>query len=115
MDWRKCSSCKKPLPFSPPTGAPNKYWACNVSTCNRPRLFLAFCSVSCWDAHLASVRHRDTWAEEKDCPTAAFWEKVNAGTEVFPPRPVKEKVAEAPAPKPVSSGPKVVIRRKPSE
>lgn len=105
MDWRKCSSCRKPLPFS------QKYWACNVSTCNRPRTFLAFCSVSCWDAHLSSVRHRDTWAEEKDAPSPELWEKVLAGTEIFPPRPPKEKVEEAPV-KPVSSGPKTLIRRK---
>lgn len=112
MDWRKCSSCKKPLPFS---GAqPSKYWACNVSTCNRPRTFLAFCSVSCWDAHLGTVRHRESWAEEKDSPTQDFWEKVMAGSEVFPPRAVKEKPAEeAPAAKPASSSPKTVIRRRP--
>ncbi len=26
------------------------YWVCNVSTCNRPRTALAFCSVNGWDA-----------------------------------------------------------------
>jgi hypothetical protein len=109
MDWRKCSSCKKQLSFG------QDYWACNVSTCNRPRTFLAFCSVSCWDAHLASVRHRECWAEEKKAPSADFWEKVLAGSEIFPPRPPKEKTEEAPAPKPSSGGPKTVIRRKPSE
>ena len=101
--WRKCSSCKKDLEFE------KLYWACNVSTCNRPRTFLAFCSVSCWDAHLASVRHRDTWAEEKTAPNRAFWQKVLAGTEIFPPRPPKVE-EEKPAPK-TSSGPKVIIRR----
>lgn len=101
--WRKCSSCKKPLAFDAP------YWACNVSTCNRPRTFLAFCSVSCWDAHLATVRHRDTWAEEKKAPSKEFWAKVEAGEEIWPPRPPKEK-EEKPAAKP-SSGPKVIIRR----
>lgn len=102
--WRKCSSCKKPLGFE------SNYWACNVSTCNRPRLFLAFCSVSCWDAHLASVRHRDTWAEEKKSPSKEFWAKVEAGEETWPPRPPKEKAEEKPAPK-ASSGPKTIIRR----
>jgi len=105
--WKKCSSCRNPLLFG------GDYWACNVSTCNRPRTFLAFCSVSCWDAHLASIRHRDTWAEEKKAPSREFWEKVMAGSEVFPPRPPKEVEEVAPAPKP-SSGPKTVIRRKPS-
>lgn len=104
--WRKCSSCKSSLPFG------GKHWVCNVSTCNRPRLFLAFCSVSCWDAHLASVRHRDTWAEERASPTADLWEKVLAGSEIWPPRPVKEKAPEA-APKAAGGAPKTVIRRRP--
>jgi len=105
--WRKCSSCRKPLSFN------QNYWACNVSTCNRPRTFFAFCSVSCWDAHLGLVRHRESWAEEKKAPTEEFWAKVQEGTEVFPPKPVKEKAEEAPAAKPVSSGPpKTLIRRK---
>lgn len=102
--WRKCSSCKKTLPF---LGA---YWACNVSTCNRPRTFLSFCSVSCWDAHLGLVRHRESWAEEKMAPSAEIWAKVLKGEENWPPRPVKEK-EEKLEPK-VASGPKVVIRRK---
>lgn len=102
--WKKCSSCKKPIAF----GA--DYWACNVSTCNRPRTFLVFCSVSCWDAHLAIVRHRETWAEEKKAPTPEFWAKVESGEEIFPPRPPREKAEEKPAVKP-SSGPKVILRR----
>lgn len=104
--WRKCSSCKKPLSFG------STYWACNVSTCNRPRTFLAFCGVSCWDAHLGMLRHRDSWAEERKAPTKEFWQLVLDGKENFPPRAVKEKEAP-PAPKPVSSGPKVIVRRKP--
>jgi hypothetical protein len=103
--WRKCSSCKKPIPFE------SGYWACNVSTCNRPRTFFSFCSVSCWDAHLGLVRHRDSWAEEKKAPSAAHWQKVLAGEAIWPPRPVKEK-EEKPAPKLASASPKVVIRRK---
>jgi hypothetical protein len=103
--WRKCSSCKKTLPYEAP------YWACNVSTCNRSRTFLAFCSVSCWDAHLGLVRHRESWAEERKAPTKEFWEKVLAGTELYPPRVPKEKEEVAPV-KPAASTPKVVIRRK---
>ena len=106
--WRKCGSCRKPLPFG------GKHWVCNVSTCNRPRLFLAFCTVSCWDAHLASVRHRETWAEERDSPSPELWAKVMAGEANWPPRPLKEKVEDVPAAKPSSSSPKTVIRRKPS-
>src|SRR5438034_8865348 len=65
--WKRCSTCKKELPFA------GMYWACNVSTCNRPRTALVFCSVSCWDAHVPMLRHRDAWAEERRSPTAAEW------------------------------------------
>lgn len=106
--WRKCTSCKKPLAFN------SSYWACNVSTCNRPRTFFAFCSVSCWDAHLGLVRHRDSWAEEKKAPSEDLWKKVLAGEEVWPPRPPKEKAEEKPAPK-APTGAKTVIRRRGGE
>ncbi|MCO5143031.1 MAG: hypothetical protein M9962_08080 [Oligoflexia bacterium] len=102
--WRKCSSCKKPLGYS------ETYWACNVSTCNRSRTFLVFCSVSCWDAHLGFSRHRDSWAEEKKSPTKEFWAKVLAGEELYPPRPAKAKEPEVV--KNVSSSPRVIIRKK---
>ena len=65
--WKRCSNCKKELPFDA------TYWACNVSTCNRPRTALVFCSVSSWDAHVPTLRHRDAWAEERRSPTAAEW------------------------------------------
>jgi len=65
--WKRCSSCKKELPFA------TAYWACNVSTCNRSRTALVFCSVPCWDAHVPMLRHRDAWAEERRSPTAAEW------------------------------------------
>ena len=65
--WKRCSTCKKDLSFAA------AYWACNVSTCNRPRTALAFCSVPCWDAHVPLLRHRDAWAEEHRAPTAAEW------------------------------------------
>jgi hypothetical protein len=67
--WKRCSTCKKEIAFQA------IYWACNVSTCNRPRTALAFCSVGCWDAHLPMVRHRDAWAEEQHAPTRAQWER----------------------------------------
>lgn len=79
--WRRCSSCKTPLAFDAP------YWACNVSTCNRGRTALAFCSVSCWDAHLAVVPHRESWAVERRAPTRAQWEREQAA----------ERAAAAPA------------------
>lgn len=67
--WKKCSSCKKPIPFG------GKYWVCNVSTCNTKRLGLAFCSVPCWDVHVPMVRHRDSWSIEKIAPSQDSWER----------------------------------------
>jgi hypothetical protein len=60
--WRRCSACKKPLPF----GA--LYYACSVSTCNRERTGLVFCSVECFEVHLPSAHHREAWAVEKRAP-----------------------------------------------
>jgi len=67
--WKRCSTCKKALPFEA------VYWECNVSTCNRPRTALAFCSVPCWDAHVPTMRHRDAWAEERRSPRREEWER----------------------------------------
>lgn len=47
------------------------YWTCSVSTCNRKRVGLYFCSVACWDVHLPEARHREAWAEEKRAPSRA--------------------------------------------
>lgn len=60
--WRRCSACKKPLTFG------SDYWVCNVSTCNKKRTGLAFCSVSCWEVHLPVANHREAWAEERKAP-----------------------------------------------
>lgn len=61
--WRPCSSCKRPIA----RGA--VYWVCNVSTCNRKRTGLVFCSVECWDSHVPMMRHKESWAEERRAPT----------------------------------------------
>lgn len=60
--WRQCSSCKKPI------GLNTVYWTCNVSTCNRKRTGLLFCSVECWDAHVPLYNHRESWAIESRSP-----------------------------------------------
>lgn len=60
--WKLCSSCKKPI------GLNAVYWVCNVSTCNRKRTGLAFCSVDCWDAHVPLYNHRESWAIESRSP-----------------------------------------------
>jgi len=63
--WRRCSVCKQDIAFE------QVYWVCSVSTCNRKRTGLAFCSTSCWDAHVPVMRHRDSWAVEERAPSAA--------------------------------------------
>src|SRR3954465_2325282 len=60
--WMLCSACRKPIPFG------STHWVCSVSTCNRDRTRLVFCSVSCWDSHVATLRHRDAWAVEARAP-----------------------------------------------
>ena len=61
--WKKCSTCKKEIPFS------ENYYLCNVSTCRHKRKGYRFCSVSCWDEHLAFANHRESWAEEERSPS----------------------------------------------
>ncbi|MBY0402179.1 hypothetical protein K2X89_17930, partial [Myxococcota bacterium] len=60
--WRRCSACKKDIALSA------VYWVCSVSTCNRARTALVFCSVDCWEIHLPTERHREAWAVEKRAP-----------------------------------------------
>lgn len=67
--FKHCSTCKKPIDF----GA--DYYRCSVSTCNRKRMELFFCSVPCWDAHVPEARHRDAWAEPARAPTASEWNR----------------------------------------
>src|SRR3954466_2699287 len=67
--WLKCSACRSDIDFG------SKYFQCSVSTCNRARMRLVFCSVPCWDSHVATLRHRDAWAEDKIAPSKAAWER----------------------------------------
>jgi len=85
--WRRCSSCKSDLAFG------ITYWVCNVSTCNRPRTGLFFCSVSCWEAHLPLMRHRESWAVEKTAPSRDSWEREQI--EQSAPKPVTTAPAQA--------------------
>jgi hypothetical protein len=62
--WRRCSACKEPIAY----GA--GYWVCNVSTCNRKRTGLAFCTVRCWEIHLPGANHRESWAVEREAPAS---------------------------------------------
>ncbi len=73
--WHHCSICKKPLAFAA------NYFVCSVSTCRRKRNPLYFCSLSCWEAHLPMMRHRDAWAEQERAPTLAQWQAERATAE----------------------------------
>jgi histone H3/H4 len=61
--FKLCSECKRQIAFAA------DYYRCSVSTCNRKRLGLFFCSVPCWDAHVPGMRHRDAWAEPVKAPS----------------------------------------------
>ena len=62
--WKRCSVCKKDILHE------GKYYVCSVSTCNRKRTGLVFCSVDCWDCHLPDARHRgDAGAIEEKAPS----------------------------------------------
>ncbi len=80
--WRICSTCKGPIAY----GA--RYWTCSVSTCNRKRTGLVFCSVDCWDAHVPVLRHRDAWAEEQTAPSRERAQRESAEAA----RPAKRRV-----------------------
>lgn len=67
--WRRCNICKKGIPYRA------IYWVCNVSTCNRKRTGLHFCTVTCWDAHLPMMNHRESWAVEHRAPSRQEWEQ----------------------------------------
>ena len=94
--WLKCSACRNDIPFAA------IHWVCSVSTCNRARTRLVFCTVACWDSHVAMLRHRDAWAVEAKAPTKEAWAKELA--ENPPDEPAPEKAA-APAPRRVVAEP----------
>ena len=79
--WKKCTECRTDIAF----GA--AYYQCSVSTCNRTRMPLVFCSVICWDSHLSTVRHRDAGAIEAKAPSKAQWEKDLADEQEKPTAP----------------------------
>jgi len=68
--WKKCNTCKAPIGFG------QTYWVCNVTTCNRRDTSFVFCKVTCWDAHLPIMSHKNAWAVEKSAPTQEEWKKA---------------------------------------
>jgi hypothetical protein len=100
--WRLCSSCREPIPFRTP------YWVCSVSTCTQKRTGLTFCSVSCWEAHLPTMRHREAWAVEMRSPTPEEAERERlepADDEPAPRRVVAPSAAPASAPRIAATAP----------
>lgn len=84
--WLKCTACKNPIPF----GAMHQ--VCSVSTCNRPRNPMVFCTVSCWDSHVADARHREAWAVEAHAPSKTAWEAEREHQPAPAPAPVATPV-----------------------
>lgn len=60
--WTRCNICKKPIAF----GA--LWYRCSVSTCNKKRLALHFCSPDCWDAHIPDANHKSPMCIEEQAP-----------------------------------------------
>ena len=83
--WRRCSTCKRELGFSAP------YWTCSVSTCNRKGSAFVFCSLSCWNSHVPTMRHRDAWAEELRSPTRDEWETHRSAAAAEHAAPTRER------------------------
>lgn len=91
--FRLCSTCKKPIDFG------SGYFRCSVSTCNRKRLELYFCSVPCWDAHVPEARHRDAWAEPAVAPSEAEWNSRGDEERAAPRAAVESRAAVEPPPR----------------
>ncbi len=92
--WLKCSvrECRNNIPFG------TKHWVCSVSTCNRNRMKLVFCSVACWDSHLGEARHRDAGAVEAFAPTQDSWQRELASQAAPPPTAPPRPQAATPRP-----------------
>ncbi len=96
--WRRCSSCKRWIPFQ------TLYWVCNVSTCSRRNTSFVFCSVECWEVHLPTMNHRESWAEERhspgrgDAPRAAAAAPAARPAAAGQPRPPQRFLGRPPPP-----------------
>src|SRR5262245_30888832 len=95
--FRRCSTCRRDIHYG------DAYFVCSVSTCNRARIGLTFCSMPCWDAHLPEARHREAWAEERratpeaDEPAAASPAPAPAPRRVVVAPPAAAAAAAAPS------------------
>ena len=102
--WRRCSACKEPI------GLSAIYWVCSVSTCNRKRTGLVFCSVDCWEIHLPTERHREAWAVEARATDRAEPEPTSS----TPGAAKRAGASAATASEPPESQGRKIIRRRPS-
>ncbi len=85
--WKRCNVCKREIPLE------GNYYVCSVSTCNRKRTGLVFCSVECWDAHLPDAHHRsDAGAIEEKAPSRTEAARMRE-EQSSPPRPVEPPVS----------------------
>jgi hypothetical protein len=114
MTWLRCSACKRDIGF----GA--AHWVCSVSTCNRSNTNYKFCSVACWDSHVATLRHRDAWAVEARAPSKDQWAREQAADAPAPPKPApapdvpRRVIAAAPPPSP-APGPAPQLNLQPTD
>ncbi len=114
--WMRCTECRTDIAY----GA--VYWQCSVSTCNRSRMPLYFCSVVCWDSHLSTVRHRDAGAVEVRAPSKDQWQSDQASAAAAPPPRAMPATPDrvnagsggnpAPRPMPQASAPVAVTTRR---
>lgn len=74
--WRKCSVCKKEIPFD------THYEVCSVSTCRKS----SFCSQDCFGVHVPHMKHRDAYPEDGRSPTLEEFLKSNQDAEQEQPR-----------------------------
>lgn len=102
--WRRCSVCKNPIALAA------IHQVCSVSTCNRPRTGLVFCSVTCWEIHLPEANHREAWAVERRAPTSLDPEAAAAAAAAGQRRLVRP-AQSAPAPPPVPTEVLIVASR----
>jgi hypothetical protein len=99
VTWRNCNMCKVGIGFEA------SYFVCSVSTCNRKRTGLIFCSLACFEAHLPTARHRDAWAESEKAPSRAAWAAEREREESAEARPAATtSAARAPAASGVAMG-----------
>jgi hypothetical protein len=94
--WRRCSACKNPILHRA------TYWVCSVSTCNRKRTGMGFCTVSCWEVHLPVANHREAWAVEEKAPNSGSYVEQQQSSARAPAKPAPRPAPSRPAVEPVS-------------